>query len=398
MVTRSEAEARLASAGWLRRDETQQVFALLDGAAGRTRVVGGVVRDAILGRSRDLAEIDFATEFTPDRVISRAGAAGIAAYPTGIDHGTVTLRIGDLTAEVTTLREDIETDGRKAVVRFGTDWRRDAERRDFTMNALYADATGTLFDPIGGIDDAIGGRVRFIGDPDVRIAEDRLRVYRFFRFSASHGAEHLDPAGHDACRRAAHRLGRLSAERVGAEIGRMLALPKVAMTLQAMSLAGLVTIGAETQRYLTSYELRADPATRSARLALFVMAADAKTVQGQWRLSNGELSRAAEIIAAASLLRGDRINEAAYRYPGSLTDAQNIAAVADHWSPEHAGEVRGILSGLSVPKFPVTGRDLTRLGFTQGRAMGAELARLESAWIESGFTLDKQALLGSVLR
>ena len=397
-MTRVEAEARLATADWLRRDETQQVFALLDGASGRTRAVGGVVRDAILGRPRDLAEIDFATELTPDRVMSRAQAAEIAAYPTGIEHGTVTLRIGALTAEVTTLREDIETDGRKAVVRFGTDWRRDAERRDFTMNALYADASGVLLDPIGGMDDAVAGRVRFIGDPDLRIAEDRLRVYRFFRFSASHGGEHLDPAGHDACRRAVHRLGRLSAERVGSEIKRMLALPRVAQTLQAMGFAGLLTISAETQRYLTSYELRADPATRAARLALFVMASDVKTVQSRWRLSNGDISRATDIISAADFLRENRINEAAYRYPDALSDAQNIAAVVDHWSPEHAGEVRGILSGLRVPKFPVTGRDLTRLGFAEGKAMGIELDRLESAWIESGFTLDKQALLAIVPR
>jgi poly(A) polymerase len=398
MVTRAEAESRLAAAAWLKRAETQQVFALLDGASGKTRVVGGMVRDAILGRARDLAEIDFATELPPDRVMSRAKAAEIAAYPTGIDHGTVTLRIGELTAEVTTLREDIDTDGRKAVVRFGTDWRRDAERRDFTMNALYADSNGALFDPIGGMDDAIAGRVRFIGDPDVRIAEDRLRVYRFFRFSASHGGEHLDPAGHDACRRAVHRLGRLSAERVGSEIKRMLALPRVALTLQAMGLAGLVTIGAETQRYLTSYELRADPATRAARLALFVKASDVKTVQARWRLSNSELSRATDILAAADFLRDGRINEAAYRYPHALVDAQNIAAVVDHWSPEHAGEVRGILSGLRARKFPITGRDLTRLGFTEGKAMGLELERLETAWIESGFTLDKQALLEIVRR
>lgn len=396
MVTRAEAESRLAGADWLKREETEQVFALLDGASGKTRAVGGVVRDAILGRSRDFAEIDFATELTPDRVMSRAQAADIAAYPTGIDHGTVTLRIGALTAEVTTLREDIETDGRKAVVRFGTDWRRDAERRDFTMNALYADANGVLFDPIGGIDDAIAGRVRFIGDADVRIAEDRLRVYRFFRFSASHGGEHLDPIGHDACRRAVHRLGRLSAERVGAEIKRMLALPRVALTLQAMGLAGLLSISAETQRLLTSYELRADPPTYSARLALFIMAGDAKTVQSQWRLGNGEVARATDILAAADLLRDGRIHEAAYRYPAALTDAQNLAAVHDHWPPERAGEVRGILSGLAVPKFPVTGRDLTRLGMTPGKAMGVELARLETEWIASGFTLDKRTLLSRV--
>jgi poly(A) polymerase len=393
VVTRTEAEARLAGAEWLRREETQQVFALLDGAAGRTRSVGGVVRDSLLGLPRASAEIDFATELTPDKVMSRAGAAGIAAYPTGIEHGTVTLRIGELTAEVTTLREDIETDGRKAVVRFGTDWRRDAERRDFTMNALYAGPDGILVDPIGGIDDALARRVRFIGDADVRIVEDRLRVFRFFRFSASHGGEHLDPTGLDACRRAVHRLGRLSAERVGAEMKRMLGLPKVALTLQSMALAGLLTIGPDTQRHLTSYELRADPATLVARLALFIAASEAKAVQSHWRLSNAEVSAASAILAAVALLREGKIHEAAYRYPAALADAQNLAAVMDHWPPERAGEVRGVIAALKVPKFPVTGRDLTRLGMHPGRALGDTLQRLEADWIASGFTLDKRTLL-----
>lgn len=398
MVTRADAEARLAAAGWLRRAETQQVFELLDGASGRTRAVGGIVRDTVIGVPRPMAEIDFATELTPDKVVSRATAAGIASYPTGIEHGTVTLRIGDLTAEVTTLREDVETDGRKAVVRFGTDWTRDAERRDFTMNALYAGPDGALLDPIGGIDDALGGRVRFIGDADVRIIEDRLRVYRFFRFAASHGHEHLDPVGLDACRRAAHRLGRLSAERVGAEMKRMLALPHVAMTLQTMSLSGIVPIGAETQRHLTSYELRADPPALTARLALFIASSGEKAVKSQWRLSNSEISAATATLAAVALLRDGRIHEAAYRYPAALVDAQHLAAVMDHWPPERAGEVRGVLASISVPKFPVTGRDLARLGMRPGKAMGDELSRLESAWIESGFVLDKQSLIARLQR
>ena len=140
--------------------------------------------------------------------MSRASKAGLGAYPTGIEHGTVTLKSGSLVAEVTTLREDIETDGRRAVVKFGTDWTRDAERRDFTMNALYANADGELFDPLSGLADCLAGRVRFIGDPDMRIEEDRLRVYRFYRFSASHGGQKLDRDGHAACKRAVALLGR----------------------------------------------------------------------------------------------------------------------------------------------------------------------------------------------
>ncbi len=226
MIPKAAAQ-RLKNASWLKRPETQRIFVLLDGPEDKTRAVGGVVRDSLLERNRDSAEIDFATQLLPDAVMRRAGEAGIGVYPTGIDHGTVTLKLGDVTAEVTTLRQDIETDGRHAKVKFGTDWRRDAERRDFTLNALYAGADGTLFDPLSGVEDCLAGLVRFIGDADQRIAEDRLRVYRFFRFSASHGHERFDGAGLDAVTRAAGTLGELSAERVGGEMRRMLDLPQV---------------------------------------------------------------------------------------------------------------------------------------------------------------------------
>src|SRR5690606_16390850 len=207
MVSATGAAARLQRAEWLQSEETQRLLALLDGAEGRTRAVGGIVRDTILGRPLHRSDIDLATELPPEEVVARAEQAGVASYPTGIEHGTVTLRLGALAAEVTTLREDVETDGRRAVVRFGTDWTRDAERRDFTLNALYAGMDGTLFDPLSGLEDCIVGRVRFIGEPERRIAEDRLRVYRFFRFSASHGSEQFDAAGLAACRAAAASLG-----------------------------------------------------------------------------------------------------------------------------------------------------------------------------------------------
>ncbi|MCS6760402.1 MAG: CCA tRNA nucleotidyltransferase, partial [Candidatus Devosia euplotis] len=187
--------AALRSAEWLLRTQTQAIFAALDGARGRTRAVGGVVRDTLMEREHANPDIDLATELLPEVVLARAAAAGIAGYPTGIAHGTVTLKLGDALAEVTTLRRDIETNGRHAIVAFGTDWAADAGRRDFTLNALYCGADGTLFDPLDGVEDALAGKVRFIGDAGERIAEDGLRVYRFFRFSASHGQQQFDPAG-----------------------------------------------------------------------------------------------------------------------------------------------------------------------------------------------------------
>ena len=206
-----EARERLRQASWLSRAETQQLLALLDGAQRRTRVVGGAVRDTLLGLDQEMADLDLATELMPGDVAARAERAGVAVYPTGLAHGTVTLKTGTLVAEVTTLREDVETDGRHAVVRFGQDWREDAARRDFTMNALYAEIDGTLFDPLGGLGDCLERRVRFIGEAARRIAEDRLRVYRFFRFSASHAGEQFDQDGLAACTAAAGTLGRLAA-------------------------------------------------------------------------------------------------------------------------------------------------------------------------------------------
>ena len=206
MVGREEAETRLCTAGWLQNPALQRIFKALDGGAGRTRAVGGVVRDTLMAHDRTSTDFDLATELSPDQVVKRAHAAGIASYPTGIEHGTVTLKANDLVAEVTTLREDVETYGRHAKVEFGTDWRRDAERRDFTLNALYAGPDGQLFDPLGGAADCLAGIVRFIGDADQRIAEDRLRVYRFFRFTASHGHEQFDATGLVAVKRAAGTL------------------------------------------------------------------------------------------------------------------------------------------------------------------------------------------------
>jgi poly(A) polymerase len=395
-VIPNAAEQRLRSAAWLNRPETQRVFALMDGAEGRIRAVGGSVRDTLLERERDNAEIDFATELLPAEVMRRAGEAGVPAYPTGIEHGTVTLRVGDLIAEVTTLREDVETDGRRAIVKFGTDWVRDAERRDFTLNALYAAMDGELFDPLGGVGDCLAGIVRFIGDADQRIAEDRLRVYRFFRFSASHGQEQFDAEGLAATARAAGTLGELSAERVGAEMLRMLALPKVGRTLLTMQGAGILGLPDETGDWLMTYERRARRPNVTARLALLLSKLGRGQLQERWRLSNDEMVRAEATLAAARLLIEFRVHEAAYRHPAVLADAVEVAATLVGWTEAGKSAVVQRLESLDVPQFPLGGNDLIAAGMRPGPQMGGELKRLESLWIESGFTLDRSALLGEV--
>lgn len=386
----------LQVAEWLVRPETQAIFAALDGAKRRTRAVGGVVRDTILERQRDNPDVDLATELLPEEVIERAKAAGIAWYPTGIDHGTVTLKLGETLAEVTTLRRDVETDGRHAVVAFGTDWREDASRRDFTLNALYCAADGTLFDPLMGLSDALAGRIRFIGDAAERIAEDGLRVYRFFRFSASHGAEQFDATGLEACAKAVDQLSHLSRERVGSEIMRLLHLPKVAATLAKMAEIDLLAINAPALKALGAYEALGGQ-TAAARLALM---ADGglEHAQRQWRLSNEVISAARTIDRAAELLAHDKIGEAAYRHGEAAVDGLAVAASRDGWSRARLAEAARVLAATVVPDFPVTGHDLAGLGMMPGPALGQELARLERAWIESDFALAKGELLALVAR
>ncbi|WP_193334966.1 CCA tRNA nucleotidyltransferase [Devosia beringensis] len=384
------AEA-LKSAEWLVRPETQAILAALDGAEGRTRAVGGVVRDTLLARQRVNPDIDLATELLPEDVMARAKAAGIAVYPTGIDHGTVTLKLGETLAEVTTLRRDIETNGRHAVVAFGTDWREDASRRDFTLNALYCGPDGTLFDPLDGLEDALAGHVRFIGDAAQRISEDGLRVYRFFRFSASHGGQQFDPDGLAACAAAVSRLGHLSRERVGQEITRMLALPKVAMSLLVMAELGLLEFDDVAARALVAYETLGG---QSAATRLALLAGDAlEAAQESWRLSNEMVGKARDIGRAAALLADDRVGEAAYRHGESAVEGLALVAAREEWVQARLAETARALAGLVVPDFPVSGRDLARLGMKPGPHLGKELARLERAWIDSGFALGKPALL-----
>jgi len=382
-------------AEWLARPATQAIFAALDGAAGRTRAVGGIVRDTLVGKLRENPDIDMATELLPVAVMQRARAAGIAAYPTGLEHGTITLKLDETLAEVTTLREDVATDGRRAEVRFGTDWVRDAERRDFTLNALYCHADGRLFDPLGGAGDLVNSRVRFIGDAAQRIVEDGLRVWRFFRFSASHGEQRFDPEGLAACRAAVGHLDHISAERIGAEMRRMLALAQIARTLAAMAGIGLLALDAGRLEALLRYEQLGGGAA-AARLALLAPDAIA-ALQAAWRLSNAEAEAARRIDAAAALLAQEEAGWAAYRYGEAAVEGLAVVAARENWQRERLAELARELGRLRVAPLPVTGQDLVERGLQPGPELGAMLRRLETAWVESGFSLTRETLLESAL-
>lgn len=398
MVSRARMAARLVAADWLASEDLQAILDLLDGRAGRTRAVGGIVRDTVLGLVRAETDLDLATELVPAEVMARARAAGLAAYPTGFAHGTVTLVRGEVTTQVTSLREDIETDGRHAVVRFGSDWAADAARRDFTINALYADMNGTLYDPLDGARDLAAPRIRFIGDPNQRIAEDLLRVYRFFRFSASHARETFDPAGLEAARRAAPLLGRLAPERVGTEMRRMLGVPKIAQTLKLMSESGILELDGPTLEALRNYGTHAGRPSLVGRLAVLLAHIEAARLGPMWRLSNGELAAATATLSAARLLTDLRLAEASYHYPDVLDDGLAVAAALAGWTEAGKGAVRERLGGLPPADFPIGGADLLARGMAPGPRVGAELKRLEDAWIESGFQLDRATLLAKIAR
>ncbi|WP_417310038.1 CCA tRNA nucleotidyltransferase [Devosia sp.] len=392
MSSLEQSQALLQRAEWLKRPEAQRLFALLDGGQERTLAVGGIVRDTLLDMARSDTDLDLATELTPDAVMARAQKAGVAAYPTGISHGTVTLKLDTLVAEVTTLREDVATDGRHAVVQFGTDWRRDAERRDFTLNALYATMDGRLFDPLGGLADCLAGQVRFIGDPATRIREDRLRVFRFFRFSASHGGERFDAEGLAACAAAAGALDRLAAERVGGEMRRMLDLPRIGNTLRQMREAGIVDLGEPALDLIHRHERRVTRPRFVERLALLFFAHDPEALRAQWRLSRDDMRVGGAVLEVSRMLMDFRLHEAAFRHPGMLSSGLDVAATLADWSEAGRGAVREQLEQIEVPRFPLSGDDLLAAGLS-GPAVGSALGRLEKLWIESGFALDRETLL-----
>ncbi|MCF6301735.1 MAG: CCA tRNA nucleotidyltransferase [Devosiaceae bacterium] len=390
---RHDAVTRLRTAWWVRDQSAQQIFDVLGAKEHRTRAVGGLVRDTILGVTSLGGDIDLATELLPDDVLKLARGAGMSCYPTGYDHGTVTVRNGQVTAEVTTLRQDVVTDGRHARVKFGTNWEVDAKRRDFTMNAIYAGFNGALYDPLDGLGDALSGKVRFIGDPDQRIAEDRLRVFRFFRFTASHGQEQYDKLGLDACARAAGDLHALSAERKGAEMTKILGLPHVVVTLARMTKIGVLAFSIEDLQALLRYEKTTQSPVVAARLALLEGEGVLERLRVAWRLSNALVSETRSIRSAARKMIDGELYDAAYRHGRFAYVAVPVACALANWTKEQCREINEFWEEINVPGFPISGDDLLEAGFSQGPELGKALRRIEQDWVQGGFILQRDELL-----
>jgi poly(A) polymerase len=363
------------------------LLAVLDALPG-ARIVGGAVRDAIAGLA--VADVDLATPSPPDEVTRALAAAGLRTVPTGIDHGTVTAIADHRGFEVTTLRRDVETDGRHAVVAYTTDWRDDASRRDFTINAMSMSRAGEVFDYFAGRDDLKAGRIRFVGDPAARIAEDYLRVLRFFRFYARYGMQTPDATTLAAIGGGVEGLGRLSPERVWSELKRILAAPAPDGALALMRRLGvLAAVLPEIQEQGAAEldTLPADPILRLAALA----PANVERLADRLRLAGSEHDRLAALLGPAlpAEASDDELRRALADTPGDiLADRARLAR-------RGPSLIRRIVA-MPVPVFPLQGRDLQAEGVEAGPEMGRLLRDLRAIWLASGCTADARTLRGEL--
>jgi poly(A) polymerase len=386
----------LSRARWLKEPALQRVFGLVAETGGEARVAGGAVRNALLGEP--IGDIDIATTLQPQEIMTAFKAAGLSVHPTGIEHGTVTVVVDHRPYEITTLRRDVKTDGRRAVVAFTDDWKEDALRRDFTINALYCDATGKIHDYVGGYADVLRKRIVFVGTPQARIKEDNLRILRFFRFLAAYEKMTADQASLAACVRLKKGLLELSAERIAREMFKLLVGPKAVPVLKLMvKHKVLKLIVPHTDEFRAISRLPPDPLLRS-----FALAKKPEGLREAWRLSNNQARRIESLLQGTALTPKLRENEQqkllytmgseAWRDSVHLAWAKSRASQTDQtWL-----RMLNLPSRWVPPSFPVTGRDLLDLGFPSGPDLGRELKRLEDYWIGTDFKSTKDELLESI--
>jgi poly(A) polymerase len=400
------APPNLAGESWLQAEPVQRLLGVLEAGGGEARIAGGAVRNALLGEP--IADIDIATTLTPDRVGALAEAQGMSVHPTGLEHGTVTVVVHDDAGahpfEVTTLRVDVETFGRHARVAFTDNWAADAARRDFTINALYCDRNGKIYDSLGGLDDIKGPVIRFAGDARARIREDYLRILRYFRFHARYAQGEMDEDALRACDEFKAHLGSLSGERVRAELLKLVVTRGAVATVSSMVQHGVLQAAYEidARPELLARMADADVANGlepDAELRLAVLGDPATSPLGRLRLSNDQMQRLTALNATGDLspaltareqrvrlyqLGPERFRDGVrYQWALGLDDAED-----PHW--------RALLmlpDAWAVPEFPVHGEDLIGLGMTEGPHIGQTLRRLEDWWIAADFKPGKAEIL-----
>ncbi|CUW42995.1 polyA polymerase family protein [Brucella vulpis] len=404
------------NADWLNAKPLQALFTALNRDGGEARVVGGAVRNTLLGTG--VSDVDLATTHLPEETVRLASEAGFKPVPTGMEHGTITVVVQGHPFEVTTLRRDIETNGRHAKVAFGTDWKADAERRDFTINALYVTADGTVIDQVGGLADIETRTLRFIGDAEQRIREDYLRILRFFRFFAWYGSGRPEAEGLRASARLKDGIAQLSAERIWSEMKKLLGAPDPSRALLWMRQAGVLNLVLpESEKWgidaihglvRTQSDLgwKADPLLRVESL----VPPDAVRMEElgkRMKMSNAERARLEAWARADAVKPGlseQALKKAIYRgSKQALLDRIRLAyaaarqeAVGSDEAMIRAGGFARLLDAAEhydAPVFPVTGGDLLARGIEKGPGLGETLRSLETLWIDSGFSLDREALL-----
>lgn len=397
--------ASIQTQPWLNAPETRAVMDALTANGGAARFVGGCVRNALIGAP--VEDIDIATPLLPDEVTRRLTAAGMQAVPTGIEHGTITAVTNRHPFEITTLRRDVSTDGRRATVAFSTDWAEDAQRRDFTMNALYADRTGQVTDLVGGIADLQARRVRFIGDPAKRIAEDYLRILRLFRFHAWYGKGEIDADGLRACAAAKAEIKTLSGERIQKEMLKLMAADDPVPVMRAMAASGVLSVVLPGQHRFGRFEricrddadsfFEADGLLRLG--ALLDDERQANEAAQWWRLSNADRDRLEEMLAmpvkVVSYLSIPEVQRTLYRYgPRRFKDWARLKWAEDA-KTSNVYQWRALLALADSwvrPVFPLKGPDVMAAGVPQGPLVGKVLAEVEDWWVENGFTDDAFSL------
>ena len=392
MTTIPLSDAMMSSA-------TRAVFAALEakGGKGCVRFVGGCVRNALMGK--EISDLDLSTLLTPDETETALEAAGIRSVPTGKAFGTITAVIESEPYEITSLREDVETDGRRAVVAYTTDWSKDALRRDFYLNALYADIDGQVFDPTGhGVEDALSGRVRFIGEAEQRIREDYLRILRFFRFTAGY-ARGIDEASLAACVALKDGIDGLSGERIQQELLKTLKLPDPMPAFAAMAVNGFMAhvvpgwSGANLAELVIMNGLTDDAECRLMALldcGIGLEAGALQAVQARLRMSQRLYNRLVDAGKVADLLAGSQETPFArlmYLHGRQATeDALYLVAAHQGKGPTAVGYVMAMLQGLEIPVFPLKGADLIKRGYSAGPELGKALKQIETEWVNHDFS------------
>jgi len=379
----------------------KSIFAAIASKGGKARFAGGAVRDALLGRQA--VDIDLAVTLPPDTVMDALRQAGIKTVPTGIDHGTVMAVVGRKGYEITTLRRDVETDGRRAKVAFTDDWQADAARRDFTFNAFYADPDGTVYDYFGGYDDLMAGRVRFIGNAEARIREDVLRILRFFRFYASLGKGEPDPEALSACRALAPLLPQLSAERVWIEIGKLLLADDPVPACRLMADQGILPVilpeaerlGCLQELVRLEKEMRAG-ADALRRLAAVLKSGSAGDVASRLKMSKQEAGRLRDLALLPLELSG-RTDDVPLRrilYPYGAEKVRDglLLAAAGGAAFDLDAAIRAA-EAWETPVFPLLGSDILKMGVVAGPRVGDVLHAVEAWWMERDFRPTKEECL-----